>query len=81
MESPDSLPTAADFAREDARAARLLAEDNAAKKLGLEQEIVMLKGQVGFLAGFVYALLDGSRVWCTESDLKLLEQIKQQAKE
>lgn len=80
MESPDSLPTSADFAREDARAALRATEGNAAKRLELEQEVVMLKGQVGFLAGFVYALLDGE-VWCTESDLKLLEQIKHQAKE
>jgi CHASE1-domain containing sensor protein len=80
VESPDCLPTAGDYAREDARAALLTAQGNAAKKLELEQEIVLLKGQVGFLAWFVGELLTGE-VWASESDLKLLEQIKQQAKE
>lgn len=80
MESPDSMPTAADFAREDARSARLAAEGNAAKRLELEKQVVMMKGQIGFLAWFVGELLTGE-VWVSESDMKLLEQIKEQAKE
>lgn len=80
MESPDCLPTAADYAREDARAALRVAEGNASKRLELEDQIRLLRGQVGFLAWFVGELLTGE-VWATESDLKLLEQIKEQAKE
>lgn len=76
-------PTSADYAWAEARsnAARPGDEPEVWERgLTLEEHIVVLQGQVSFLAELVSDLIDGGG-WHTASELRTLEKIKEWGKE
>ena len=75
MESPDTMPTASDFAWSDAQAAKQAAEGNRDARLKLEDRVVVLEGQVGFLAKMIYNMRT-SLGRAEPEDMALLERIR-----
>ncbi len=81
--SYQSLPTTSDYAWAEARANAARPGDEPEiweKGLTMEEHVVVLQGQVSFLAGFVADLLTGQD-WHTESELKMLDKIQEWGKE
>lgn len=70
------MPTSGDYAWAAAQSADKRSKGEAVKRLGLEEHIVVLQGQVSFLAGFVYDLLNGD-VSVTQGDLSMINKIKE----
>lgn len=91
MDSRD-MPTAADYLRSEGTPDNLTERVKRLEeglgltdpepwetKLTLEEQVVMLQGQVSFLAGFVEDMLDGYE-WHSASDRDMLEKIREKAK-
>lgn len=80
MMDPRDMPTAGDYAWQEARNAQAYAEgaaqEDAASREELERQIIVLRGQVAFLTGHVIEVLKGSAVY-RSSDMELLEKIKE----
>lgn len=53
MESADNMPTAADYAWSAAQGAERAAEGNREERLKLENRVIVLEGEVAFLAKLV----------------------------
>lgn len=80
VEGYRNLPTEADYAREEARYYASRPEPEKLEKgLTLEERVVILEGQVSFLAGFIDDML--SIGWHRNSDLKTLRDIYKYGKE
>lgn len=76
-------PTSGDYAWAEARANAAPADRKAEvweKGLTKGEHIVVLQGQVSFLAGLVKQLLEGDG-WHTDSDMKMLDRIEEWGKE
>ncbi len=75
------MPTAADYAYAEAygaeQAEKKRARDAAKSREELEKQIVVLRGQVAFLTGFVIDLVRGSGEWYISNDMDMLEKIKE----
>ncbi len=84
MESFRDLPTAADYAWAAAQGAQRTAEGEAEagakKRLEMDEQVVVLQGQVSFLAGLVQDLINGHG-WHSDEDLKMLGKIVERGKE
>lgn len=80
MMDPRDFPTAADYAWAEARAAKQAAEGNSLKRLELEEQVVILRGQVGFLAGMIRNM-NRSLARPAPEDMQMLERIAKQAEE
>lgn len=80
MESYSNLPTAADYANAAAQSAQQGVELNAKNRQKLEERVVILEGQVSFLAGLVADLLNGQN-FHTQSELDMLMKIHERGKE
>lgn len=81
MMDPRDMPTAGDYAWQEATNARNIAEGAAkadvTSRAELEKQVFVLRGQVAFLTEFLTPLLRGKTAHLTESDWKTLEQIKE----
>jgi hypothetical protein len=77
----EDMPTAGDYAVQEARNARAYAEgaarEDAASRAELERQIIVLRGQVAFLTGYVIDLVKGSGEWYLSNDMDMLEKIKE----
>lgn len=75
------MPTAADYAYQEAygadQAEKKRARDVAKSREDLEKQIVVLRGQVAFLAGFVSELVNRTEMWSSIDDIRLMEKIKE----
>jgi hypothetical protein len=67
-------PTAADYANANADAARRAAEGNAEKRAELEERVILLEGQVSFLAGIVWNM-NKSLARPAPEDMDMLDRI------
>lgn len=75
------MPTAGDYAYQQAygaeQAEKKRARDAVKSREELEKQIVVLRGQVAFLAGFVSELADRNDMWISIDDIGLMEKIKE----
>lgn len=79
----DARPTMGDYAWAETRQNAAPADRKAEvweKGLTKGEHIVVLQGQVSFLAGLVAQLLNGE-LWYTDADMKMLDKIEEWGKE
>jgi hypothetical protein len=84
MPRTNTQPTSGDYAWAEARTNAAPADRKAEvweKGLTKGEHIVVLQGQVSFLAGFVKQLLERTECWCSVDDLKTLDKIEEWGKE